>query len=190
VRGLPRSKEQIKNGGWGAPDMDKFPKEHGGSVAVIVHCEGGHVLVPNYSSASAYDKDGMEVQKWSGAGDHFQNFIKAVHSRKYADLNADILEGHLSSALCHTGNISYRLGKLTSQEEIEASIKKSPALLEAFGRMVDHLKLHEVDLAATKVRLGVALTMDPKSERFIGNDKANTMLTREYRKPYVVPEKV
>lgn len=188
VRGLPRSKEQIKNGGWGAPDMDKFPKEHGASVAVIIHCEGGHVLVPNYSSATAYDKDGMEIQKWSGAADHYENFIKAVHSRKYADLNADILEGHLSSALCHTGNISYRLGKLTSQEEIEAAIKKSPVLSEAFGRMAEHLKLNEVDLAATRARLGVALTMDPRSERFVGNDKANAMLTRDYRKPYVVPE--
>ena len=32
--------------------------------------------------------------------------------------------------------------------------------------------------------------MDPKSERFLGNDAANEMLTRPYRKPYVVPEKV
>jgi hypothetical protein len=32
--------------------------------------------------------------------------------------------------------------------------------------------------------------MDPKSERFIGNDTANEMLTRPYRKPYLVPEDV
>jgi hypothetical protein len=32
--------------------------------------------------------------------------------------------------------------------------------------------------------------MDPKTEQFIGNAKANEMLTRQYRKPYVVPEKV
>jgi predicted dehydrogenase len=40
-------------------------------------------------------------------GDHAANFIKAVRSRKPADLNADILEGHLSSALCHLANASY-----------------------------------------------------------------------------------
>jgi predicted dehydrogenase len=188
VRGLPRGKEVIKNNGWGANDMDKFPKQHGGSVAVIIHCEGGHVLVPNYTSATAYDKDGMEVKKWSGADGHYDNFIKAVHSRKYADLNADILEGHLSSALCHTGNISYRLGKKASPDEIQAALKKTPLLGEAFDRMTEHLKLNEVDLAKTKAGLGVPLTMDPKSERFAGNDKANAMLTREYRKPYVVPE--
>ena len=31
------------------------------------------------------------------------------------------------------------------------------------------------------------LTMDPKAETFLGNDAANAMLTRDYRKPFVVP---
>jgi predicted dehydrogenase len=42
---------------------------------------------------------------------HFQNFIDAVRKRDRSLLNADILEGHLSSALCHLGNISYRTGR-------------------------------------------------------------------------------
>jgi predicted dehydrogenase len=188
VRGLPSSKDRNKEGKWGGNDMDKFPKEHGGSVAVIIHCEGGHVLVPNYSSATAYDKDGKELQKWNGAGDHYGNFIKAVHSRKHTDLNGDILEGHLSSALCHTGNISYRLGQKKSPGEIQESIKSNKAFAESFDRMIEHLKANEVDLDANKLALGVSLTMDPKSERFIGNDKANEMLTRPYRQGYVVPE--
>ena len=32
--------------------------------------------------------------------------------------------------------------------------------------------------------------MDGKAERFKDNAKANQMLTREYRHPFVVPEKV
>jgi hypothetical protein len=32
--------------------------------------------------------------------------------------------------------------------------------------------------------------MDPQSERFIGNAHANELLTRDYRKPFVVPAKV
>ena len=46
-----------------------------------------------------------------GGGDHFGNFVKAVQARKPELLNADILEGHRSSALCHLGNIAYRLGR-------------------------------------------------------------------------------
>ena len=57
------------------------------------------------------------MHEFKGGGDHYGNFLKAVRSRKYEDLNADILEGHLSSALCHLGNISYRLGTPVSVGE-------------------------------------------------------------------------
>ena len=40
---------------------------------------------------------------------HFTNFIICVRNRKWQDLNADILEGHLSTSLCHLGNIACRL---------------------------------------------------------------------------------
>ncbi len=185
VRGLPEAP--------GSKNMDRFPskeKDKGASVGVVIHCEGGYVLVPNYSSAVAYDKDGGEIKKWSGSENHFENFIKAVHSRKYSDLNADILEGHLSSALCHTGNISYRLGKKLEQGEILHAIKTDKNLKESCQRMFSHLWANEVDLDSTPAGLGVALAMEPKTERFLGNDKANALLKRDYRKPYVVPEKV
>jgi len=46
-----------------------------------------------------------------GGGNHYENFIKAVRSRKIEDLNADILQGHYSAVHFHMANISYRLGK-------------------------------------------------------------------------------
>ena len=42
---------------------------------------------------------------------HFQNFIECVRSRQAAKLTAPLEEGHLSTTLCHLGNISYRLGR-------------------------------------------------------------------------------
>ena len=39
---------------------------------------------------------------------HLQNFLECVRTRQPP--NADIREGHLSTLLCHLGNISYRLG--------------------------------------------------------------------------------
>ena len=39
---------------------------------------------------------------------HFTNFINCVKSRKWQNLNAEIMEGHLSTTLCHLGNIACR----------------------------------------------------------------------------------
>jgi predicted dehydrogenase len=182
VRGLPSKT--------GAKDMDKLK---GASVGCIIECEGGYVVVPNYRSAIAYDRTGKELQRWQGGGgdgDHMSNFIKAVLSRKKEDLYADILEGHLSSALCHTGNISYRLGAKKSPEEIAEALKDDKGMVESWGRMAEHLANNDVDITKDKVALGVPLKMDGKTEKFIGNDKANALLTRNYRAPYIVPEKV
>ena len=68
-------------------------------------------------------------------------------------------------------------------------VKKDDSALEAVDRMIDHLAAaNEVDLKATPLTLGPALTMDTKAETFNGHAAANKLLTREYRKPYVVPE--
>ena len=181
VRGLP---EKV-----GSKNMDKLK---GASVGCVIECEGGYVSVPSYSNATAFDKDGKELKKWSGGGnhEHFENFIKAVNSRKVEDLYADILEGHLSSALCHTGNISCRLGAKQSPDAIKEAMKGHKGMEESFGRMAEHLAKNDVDIAQEKITLGVPLKMNGKTEKFIGNEKANAMLTRNYRAPYVVPEKV
>ncbi|MDH7501539.1 MAG: Gfo/Idh/MocA family oxidoreductase [Verrucomicrobiota bacterium] len=179
VRGLPRNKD--------SQEMDKY---RGASIGIVIECEGGHVTVPSYTSATAYDKNGKEIQKWSGAEDHFENFIKAVRSRKTEDLNADILEGHLSSALCHTANVSYRLGKHVPPGQIREALRADAGLAEAFARMEEHLAANGVDLNTEQAVLGMPLRMNPKTERFIGNRKANELLTRKYRRPFVVPNKV
>jgi predicted dehydrogenase len=42
---------------------------------------------------------------------HFENFIECVRARKPENLKASLEDGHLSTALCHLGNISYRVGR-------------------------------------------------------------------------------
>lgn len=42
---------------------------------------------------------------------HFGNWIDCIRSRKWQDLAADILEGHMSTAMMHLGNIAYRTGR-------------------------------------------------------------------------------
>src|ERR1051326_3596398 len=176
VRGLP-------SGG----DSGKMDNYHGASVGVVVDCENGSMVIPSYDQALVYDKEGKKIKTFKKGASHYENFIKAVRSRKHTDLNADILEGHLSSALCHTANISYRLGKTQSAEEIREAVKTDKDLAEAVGRMEEHLAANSVDLQKSPATLGAVLKMDGKSERFIGNSKADQLLTREYRKPFVVP---
>jgi predicted dehydrogenase len=179
VRGLPS-----------ATDSGKMDKYHGASVGVVIDCENGSMVIPSYNEALVYDKEGKQIKTFKAGASHYENFIKAVRSRKHTDLNGDILEGHISSALCHTGNISYRLGKTHSPEEIRDAVKSNKDMAEALGRMEEHLAANQVDLHKTPATLGAVLKMDPQSETFLGNAQADKMLTRDYRKPFVVPSKV
>jgi len=87
----------------------------------------------------------LETRPERGGGDttglHMQNFLDACKSRNPKDLHDPIDNAHLSAALCHFANISYRTGR----------------------------KLH--------------IEAGPK---FAGDAEANKMLTRDYRKGYVV----
>jgi predicted dehydrogenase len=161
----------------------------GAKVGVIFHGSDGYVVINSYGGGVAFDLDGNEVKKFSGSGDHFGNFIDAVRSRKKEDLNADILEGHLSSALCHLGNVSYRLGTQVSIKQSERLIGGNADDIETLERTAEHLSNNGVDLESAKIGFGARLTLDSKKEVFTGKlaSKANPMLTREYRKGFEVP---
>lgn len=182
TRGLPKSKAAQSN--WGS-SMDTF---RGAQVGVVVQCEKGYVLSAGYTQTSVFDLDGKLIESWSGNGDHFANFLDAVRSRKRSDLNADIVDGHLSSALCHTGNISHRLGEPRSANDILAEVAKNDLLRDSVERMFAHLRANEVEIDRPVVTQGVWLDMDPATERFTGNSAANDLLRREDRAPFIVPE--
>jgi predicted dehydrogenase len=167
------------------------PGFKGANVGVIFEGSDGYVVMTSYHSGTAFDLSGNKIRDFKGDDDHFGNFIKAVRSRKVEDLNADIEEGHLSSALCHTGNISYRLGSAVSSNELAASLEKLPTTdnaKETLERTLAHLQDNRVDLKATNIQLGTSLAFDPQTETFLDNVQANQMLTRNYRPPFVVPD--
>jgi predicted dehydrogenase len=169
----------------------------GAKVGNIFYGSEGYVVCPNYTSGVAYRPDGEVIEKFTtprggddDEGDHFGNFVKAVRSRKVADLNADILQGHLSSALCHLGNVSYRLGTLQPFSKESKAFGDDKEAYETLARMMEHLKTNQVPLDGTSYRVGRRLQVDSKSETFLNDKEANGWLFREYRKGFEVPERV
>jgi predicted dehydrogenase len=173
----------------------------GERIGTILYGSDGYMVSPDLSSgstlstASVFDIKG-NIVKTFGKGDdplgnHFDNFLRAIRSRDPAGLNAPILDGHLSAALCHMGNISYRLGSPhTSGETVEKlkSLKTNEHVAETLDRVVSHLSDNSVHLEGkTEFRLGPQLQFDPKAETFIDNPAADALLTRDYRAPFVIP---
>jgi predicted dehydrogenase len=192
VRGLPRKK------GLKPDDMDNY-RRSGVGIGDCVQCEGGYFPCGD-GGGWIFDNDGKRTSKsftgsdYAGIGGegHHENFIKAVRSRKRSDLHADIEVGHLSAALCHMANTSYRLGKKATVAEIRAAIGDNAEMMDSFDRMLEHLAANEVDLEKEPMTLGPVLTMDPQSERYVGEngDLANMFVKRNYREPFLVPEQV
>jgi len=184
VRGLPKDKSLLGNS-WDAKAMDSY---RGMQIGVVVHCENGYV-----AGNKAFDKDGKLIQQFKPATpDLNSNFIQAVRSRRAGDLVGDILQGHLSAALVHMGNISYRLGKAAPSAEIGEKIRGRKELANSYERFQAHLAANGIDLAKTPAALGPMLTMDGDAERFTGefSPDANKLVSRPYREPFVVSETV
>ncbi len=90
------------------------PKLFGITEGAAVYGENGWVLITN-NNWKAYDASGKVVKQ--GEGDsrqtqqaHIRNFLDAVRSRDRKSLNQEIQSGHISSSMCHAGNISWRTG--------------------------------------------------------------------------------
>mgnify|MGYP001132986411 FL=1 len=158
--------------------------DEGTLVGKNFHPKGGKEAV-SVSELAA----GLDVPRRPGKN-HFGNFIEAVRSRKVEDLNADVLEGSRSSALCHLANISYRLGSEVPFSTETKAFGDDKDAHETFARMEEHLKDDGVKLENLNYRLGRKLTVDAASTTFTDDPEADRLLTRSYRAPFVVPDRI
>jgi len=197
VRGLPARPDEYSGAagatkvlgstGGLAETMDQFL---GLNVGNIVHCEGGYLTVPSsYSLVQAFDRDRRLVREFKGIQSHVANFVDAVRSRRESDLRGPLAQGHLSCALVHLANISHRTGTQMKPGDLRDQVRARPALAEPFGRLATHLAANDVDLERTRATFGAPLEFDAATEHFTGENAAaaNAHLSREYRKPFVVP---
>jgi hypothetical protein len=161
------------------------------TVGDVFECTDGIMVVPNYTSGIAYSPKGELIQRFGGGDDmdHFRNFTEAIRSNKPELLHAPAIDGHLSAAACHLSNISYRLGT-AKPFSTEDPFGKNEAANETYRRFRSHLKENKVDLEKATFMMGREIKFETKTETIMGDAEASKLLTREYRKPFVVPENV
>ncbi len=171
-------------------ELRNLPEKNGpklGRKGIV--CEQGRSSFPGWSGKEG-DTGGYHRHQG-----HLFNFLEAVRSRKRSDLRAEVLEGHLSTALVHIANISYRLGTLSSTEQAREAVKdRGSEAEETYQRFLDHLAANGVDWSDARVVVGPWLELDTEKEEFVGDSYlafwANQYARRDYREPFVVPEKV
>ncbi|MEP0843774.1 MAG: Gfo/Idh/MocA family oxidoreductase [Phycisphaerae bacterium] len=158
----------------------------------LFHLEGGVIRGDGFFYPNGGDRKeplpDVEVARGPG-GEHFKNFMAAVRSRNPQDLNAEVLEGHYSSALCHLANASYRVGEEVPFSKQTSAIGDNKEAADAMARMQDYLKDNRFKLEEMTYRLGRKLTVDPKTE-LTDDAEANKILFGTYRAPFSVPEKI
>jgi predicted dehydrogenase len=165
---------------------DQFPAK----VSNELYFEGG-VIKGNRFFPNGKDEGErlVDVEYSVNPGGNFGNFINCVRSRKYEELNADILEAHLSSALCHLGNISYRMG-IETRFEKPKDLGDNKVVGDSIMTLLENTKAIGVTPENTTMRVGPKLEFNPEAEKFVNNPAADMLLTRPYRAPFVVPENV
>jgi hypothetical protein len=158
----------------------------------IVYCEGGR-YEGQRGKGEAFDADGKSIRVFKGNSGqvvHQQNFIDAVRSRDAAQLQAEVQVGHDSSGWCNLANIAFRAGHRFSLREAQSV--SQPHWRELLESMTALLGRHRIALETDALRLSPMLTIDPKTQRFVGEHaaQANAFIRREYRRGFEVPEQV
>ena len=95
------------------------------TIGNIFYGSKGYLAIEGYDSYRTWLGREQEPgpAKRSEEGNHFQNFIECVRSRKQGDLAAPIEEGYLSASLVHLANVSYRLRRSLNVDPATGLVK-------------------------------------------------------------------
>jgi len=82
------------------------------TIGNIFYGSKGYIGMDGYDTYRSWlGEEGTPGPSAKAGGDHFQNFIDCVRSRRYQDLHCPIEEGLKSVILVHLANASYRFGR-------------------------------------------------------------------------------
>lgn len=96
----------------------------GRSAAAAFYGDKGTLIVDRGGWKVYGDTESPSSDTSDQSGAHYRNFIDCIKSR--AKPNADILTGHLSTALCHLGTVSQRTGRTLEFDPAAAIITNDP----------------------------------------------------------------
>src|SRR5207247_10966389 len=102
---------------------------------------------------------------------------------KREELTAEIQQGHLSAALCHLANISYRLAKERPFEKPK-DFSDNAIVGDSVMTTLANTKAIGVDPEKATLWVGPTLQYDAVNEQFVNNPVADKLLTRSYRIPF------
>ena len=157
--------------------------------------EDGFIESDNFTSNSGERTKitGVDITERQPGGP-FGNFIDCVKNNTPDKVNAPILEGHYSAAVCHLGNASYRMGELTTLAKCREAVGDNAIMQTVIDETLSNVKNvlgDGIDLAKdVPWTLGKKLSINNDTEVFDGDEKATALLTRPERDPFIVPKEV
>ena len=89
--------------------MERSPASN--EVGVTFFGSEGYLQVYYFGYKTFLGKKREPGPTATGKSTEYERFIAGVRSRRISDLGVDIEDGYYSSALCHLGNIAYRVGR-------------------------------------------------------------------------------
>jgi len=185
VRDLPASKDR-------KGVQSRFRERNRGTIVVG---ENG-MLFFNRGGGQVFDNDGKRIENFGGdgGGNHANNWLDCMRSRRPQDLVAPLQESHYSTTICHMANINYRVGTrgftaADTEDKLPDLFHRSPEVLK---NLQEHLAANEIDFKATPLTIGPVLEIDRDEDKFIENNDfavmANYLRTDTYRAPFTLPE--
>jgi hypothetical protein len=75
---------------------------------------------------------------------------------------------------------------MQSPDKMREEIKGRPDELATYNRMAEHLAANGIDLEKTPATLGAVVKMNPGTEQFMQDKKANRLLRRPARPGYAI----
>lgn len=168
---------------WVVHDICGLPKKAYKTVrnGIIFYGTKGLVIYQD-GFASLCDADGAVISRFEGKQEnHYQNFIDSILYGVDKKLAGDLYEGHVSSGLCHLGNISYRLGSMVD----DLSISRRVSQLEPPQMIKDLLKRVRSNLRANgddrPLILGDLLQIEKSNGHIRNHPQASELMSKKYR---------